>query len=303
MPPALSGVVHADVRVGHARWHVATAGDPGAPPLVLLHGWPQHWWLWRHAIGPLAETHRVYVPDLRGFGWSDAPPGGYSKMGLAADVVRLLDVLGLERTALVGHDWGGFVAFLAALREPERIERLVALSIPHPWMTLGPTDPVALARTAAYQLPLATPRLGPALAQHVPTFLRTVLRAGVAPGFRWDAETMALYVDAVRRPDHARASSALYRTFLARELRALTQGRYANRRLEMPVLLATGELDPVVTPARLHGLTTHAPNGRTTVVRGAGHFLPEEAPDRVLELISLSRKHAEGVDIRGEGIA
>ena len=104
-PPPMNGVVHTDVRVDRSRWHVATAGDHDAPPMVLLHGWPQHWWMWRKVIGPLAKEHRVYAPDMRGFGWSDAPPGTYSKMGLAADVERLLDVLEIDRCVLVGHDW------------------------------------------------------------------------------------------------------------------------------------------------------------------------------------------------------
>src|SRR4051812_5316340 len=119
-PPELPGVTHSDVVIDRARWHVATAGE--GPPIVLLHGWPQHWWIWRHVMPDLARDHRVIAPDLRGFGWSDAPPSSYSKMGLAADVERLLDALEIDRCVLVGHDWGGFVAWLTAIRATSRIE-------------------------------------------------------------------------------------------------------------------------------------------------------------------------------------
>jgi pimeloyl-ACP methyl ester carboxylesterase len=282
-PPPLPGIVHTDVRVDRARWHVATAGDRDAPPIVLLHGWPQHWWIWRRIIPDLAKTHRVYAPDMRGFGWSEAPEGRYSKMGLACDVERLLDELGIDTCTLVGHDWGGFVALLTAIRAPERIERVAAFSIIHPWVTLDGAGPRALLR-ATYQLPLATPGLGPVMLG-----TRHVMRLGVArasaPGFHWDPQDLRLYTDQWSRDDHARAASALYRTFLTRELPALARGRYANRRLTMPVLLATGEHDAIVTPARIAGAEGHATDVRTAVIDGAGHFVADERPMEVLRLI------------------
>src|SRR3712207_6665910 len=115
--PTVEGVTHRFVDVGDTQLHVAEAGY--GPPLLLLHGWPQHWWCWRHLIAPLAEHHRVLVPDLRGWGWSDAPPGAYDKATFAADVLALLDAEGIDRVRIVGHDWGGFTAFLLGLEHPE----------------------------------------------------------------------------------------------------------------------------------------------------------------------------------------
>ena len=106
---------------GGLRVHVAEAGE--GPPLLLLHGWPQHWWMWKGVIPALAESHRVICPDLRGHGWTDAPPWGYEKEGLASDALALLDALEIERVGMLGHDWGGLVGFLLSLRAPERIER------------------------------------------------------------------------------------------------------------------------------------------------------------------------------------
>jgi pimeloyl-ACP methyl ester carboxylesterase len=270
------------VQVDRHRWHVATAGE--GPPVVLLHGWPQHWWMWRHVIPQLAQTHRVYAPDLRGFGWSDAPPGRYSKMGLACDVETLLDELGIETCTLVGHDWGGFTAFLTAIRAPERIERLVALSIIHPWPAAVRPSPGALLRIS-YQFPLATPVVGELVQRFGARALTELLRRGVGRDFRWDPEDLALFAESWERPEHARAASALYRTFLTREMPALARGRYRNRRLEMPVLLATGQHDPVVRPDLLHGYEEHAPLMRTMVIPGAGHFVVDEQPDTIVGLI------------------
>src|SRR4051794_20735749 len=159
--PAVPGVA-VDHRAVHlpdgTAFHVAEAGS--GPPLVLLHGWPQHWWAWRKVLPALAGTHRVVCPDLRGLGWSDAPPGDYAKEAWAADVVALLDALGLERVDLAGHDWGGLVALLLALRAPGRGRTVAALSTVHPWPPPRATSPPT-GLPLAYQLPLAPAAPGP----------------------------------------------------------------------------------------------------------------------------------------------
>ena len=94
--PALAGVTHRTVDVDGLAVHVAEAGD--GPPLVLLHGWPQHWWCWRHVVPLLAPSYRLVMPDLRGHGWTAAPAGGYDKEQLATDLLALLDQLGIEPT-------------------------------------------------------------------------------------------------------------------------------------------------------------------------------------------------------------
>src|SRR4051794_27795356 len=89
-PPSVPGVTHEWVDAGGLRTHVALAGAPDAPPLLMVHGWPQHWYCWRKVIGPLAERYRVIAPDLRGHGWTDAPRDGYAKAQLADDMLALL---------------------------------------------------------------------------------------------------------------------------------------------------------------------------------------------------------------------
>jgi pimeloyl-ACP methyl ester carboxylesterase len=274
--PHVAGVEHSLVRAGEIDMHVATAGS--GPPLLMLHGWPEHWFMWRKLIPELARTHRVICPDLRGFGWSDAPPGAYDKETLADDVVALLDALGLDSVQLVGHDWGGWTGFLVCLGHPERVERFVALSILHPWPEARGVDKGVLV-AAAYQLPIATPFVGQWALRAASWPIEQGLRA--AGGDAFDDEAVASYAERMRQPERARATSALYRTFLTRELPQLREGRYDHLRLEVPTRLVLGADDAVVTPSALAGYEEHADDMVVEVIEG-GHFLPEERPREVL---------------------
>jgi pimeloyl-ACP methyl ester carboxylesterase len=284
-PPPLPPVPGVDVRhrdvalPDGTRLHVAEAGH--GEPLVLLHGWPQHWWMWRRVLPALARGRRVICPDLRGFGWSDAPPGAYAKEDLATDVLALLDALGIQRLDLAGHDWGGFVAFLVSLRAPARIRRLAVLSIIHPWFRPPRPTPKALKRLS-YQYVLATPVIGTQALRRSHAFVNTMLRRGSHPDTRWSGEELAAYARPFREPGHARASSALYRTFLTREVPALAAGRYDGLRLAAPTLLLLGTADPVVRARRLTDIHDHADDARVEIIPGAGHFPAEERPDAVV---------------------
>ncbi len=279
--PAVDGidVRHSDVRAGDVRLHVAEAGDPGAPPLVLVHGWPQHWWAWRRLLPALTERYRVVMPDLRGFGWSDAPPGDYAKEQLATDLIALLDALGLERVRLGAHDWGAFAGFLVCLRAPERVERYVAMSIVHPWFRPPRPSPSAIARTI-YQPILATPVLGPTIVRRT-GFINLVLTKGAHAGFQWAPGERETFADTFRDAGHAAATSAVYRTFLTRELKQLADRHYDDQRLTVPTLFLTGADDPVVTEERIAGAADHADDLELGLIDGCGHFLAEEDPGEI----------------------
>jgi pimeloyl-ACP methyl ester carboxylesterase len=276
--PHVAGVTHRTVDIGDVRLHVAEAGS--GPPLLLLHGWPQHWWCWRHVMPELARHHRVLAPDLRGFGWSDAPPGSYAKATFAADVLALLDAEGIDRAPIIGHDWGGYTAFLLALEHPERVQRLLALDIVPPWPQFSLPAPrhLALPLVASYQALLATPVLGRRLLTSGPGFVRALIRAGSGPRAGWTDEELDVYADVLRQEARAAASSACYRTFLTRELPAAAVA--GTRPLHVPTLLVMGAKSPlwrVLRPKPAAGL-------QITTIPGARHFLPEEAPAQVLEL-------------------
>jgi pimeloyl-ACP methyl ester carboxylesterase len=281
--PELDGVAHRDVRVGGVRLHVAEAGS--GPPVVMLHGWPQHWWAWRKVLPELAKERRVICPDLRGFGWSDAPAGPYELGELAADVVGLFDALDLDRVELVGHDWGGYIGFLVCLRAPERIRHYLAMAIAHPW--IEPARPsLGALRTFAYQFLLAAPGLGASTLRFAPSFVELIFKKGSRPGMSWTDEELACYAQSFRSADHALASSHLYRSFLRREVPRLRDGHYRSRRLSVPTRLLTGEADPVVRAEALDGFQDYADDMTLEVVERSGHFIAEERPDLVLERIA-----------------
>jgi pimeloyl-ACP methyl ester carboxylesterase len=272
--PAVPGVTHRTVQVGELAVHVAEAGS--GEPLVLLHGWPQHWYCWHRVVPLLADRYRLVMPDLRGHGWTSAPDGGYDKEQLATDLLGLLDALELPEVGMIGHDWGGWTGFLACLRAPERFRALLALGIVHPFQR--PSAAKALQGwRMAYQVPLSTPLLGQSLMRA--GLASTLVRAGATR----DVGDVRTYGEVFREPARARATVALYRTFLLSESLQVAGGRYTDRRLTVPTRLVNGDGDLVSSRAMLDGYQDHADDMSVEILRGVGHFVPEEAPEVVAD--------------------
>ena len=272
--PKVPGVQHSFVDAGGLRMHVAEAGE--GEPLVLLHGWPQHWYVWRHLIPRLAESYRVICPDLRGHGWTEAPPDGYEKEQFAGDVFNLLDAMGLERVRLVGHDWGGFAGFLMCLRAPERVERYVVMNTGHPWLQMSARQVPQLYRLW-YQVVLATPLVG---RRAVRPMVQTVYKVAVNDELVTPEEWRP-FVDQFSEPERANATVQIYRTFLLREMPAIRGGKYRDQRLTVPTLYLHGEHDPIVKAENFEPVKSRADDFRIEIVPKAGHFVAEESPDEV----------------------
>ena len=279
--PHVDGVTHRFIGANGITFHIAEAGA-GDDVVLLLHGWPQHWYEWREVIGPLAERHRVIALDQRGFGWSDAPAGGYAKEQLATDVLAVLDVLGLDRVRLIGHDWGGWIGFLLCIRAPERFDRFLALGVVPPWQKPGGWRDLRDLPRYAYQPVIAAPGLGYALHRQG-AFVRLALRRGTADPATFDDRTAAAFADNLAQPAHARACVRMYRTFLTHELLPLIRGRYLGTRLRVPTHLVLGTGDPVLTERRLAGYEQHADSMTAEIVADCGHFIADERPELVLD--------------------
>jgi pimeloyl-ACP methyl ester carboxylesterase len=244
----------------------------------MLHGWPQHWWMWRRLIGPLAESHRVIAPDLRGFGWTDAPPGGYDPEIFALDIVALLDALEIDEPVdLIGHDWGAWTGFLLCLRHPERVRRFLALNEYHPFLRPTARGAIGLWRFW-YQWVLAAPAIGPPANRFGP-----VLRWVGSRQADWSEEETATYTDQFRERERALAGHLLYRHCVTRLSPAVIRGVYREMKMLTATLLLFGTEDQPQDHRLLPGFEQNAPNMRLELVPGAGHFIVDQRPELVLE--------------------
>jgi len=277
MPP-VEGVEHRWVNVaGGPRVHVAEAGE--GPPLLLLHGWPQHWWMWRGVIPALAQSHRVICADLRGHGWTDAPRSGYAKERLASDAIALLDALGIERVGLMGHDWGGYIGFLLCLRAPGRIERFLALNTGHPLSEPSAERALNLFRFW-YAALLGSPLAGERLLRS--GLVAKALERDLVPRV-WSMEAARIYLDQFLEPARARAASQVYRSFLVEDAPSILGGSYRGQRLRQPILVLHGADDPVLPVKTVSDLPQHADDARVEPVEDVTHFIVDEAPELVAE--------------------
>jgi pimeloyl-ACP methyl ester carboxylesterase len=280
-PPEIPGVANRYIEARGLRFHYAEAGPRDADPILLLHGWPQHHYEWRHILtSNLGDSNRLIALDLRGYGWTDAPRFGYDKENFATDTLAVLDALDLDRVKLIGHDWGGWAGFLMCIREPERFSHFLALGITHPWQTVGSGS--RHLHRFAYQIPTATPFLGYAL-HRSHGYIRLILQGGTHGRDTFTRPELDSFADNLAEPARARACVQTYRAFVAREAQPLIRGRYANTRMPTRTHLMLGDSDPVIKPSMLAGYEQHADAMTTEIVPNCGHFIADEYPDLVTQ--------------------
>ena len=273
--PHVAGVEHRFVSAGGLRSHVALAGE--GPPVLLLHGWPQHWYMWRDVIPAVAPHARVIAPDFRGFGWSEVPEDGYEKTQLARDMIALLDELGVDEVTVAGHDWGGYVGFLLATEHPDRIKGFLAANVLPPW---GPREPKRMldAWRFLYQPVLGTPGVG----RHAGvTFARRGLReAGLPP------EAVDAFVSRIRG-ERGVATERLYRSFFFHELPGVVRGRYSPAGFRTPTTLVFGQRDVVLTTAAAEDVARQSDCVQLELVADATHFVVDEKPELVADRLLM----------------
>ena len=288
---------HRFVAANGARFHVAEIGS--GPLVLLLHGFPQFWWAWRHQLEPLADAgYRAVAMDLRGYGASDKPPRGYDTPTLTADVASLIRALGAPRATVVGHDWGAWIAWSMPALQPKVTTAVAALSMGHP-LTMRSAFGVARQRRAAgrlmaFQAPMMPERsLGR-------SGVESVLTAWSGPGWP-DPEAVDRYTRAMKIPFVAHTSMEYYR-WAVRSLGRRDGRRFAasiRPPLDVPVLQLQGGLDPWVLPETAALSVRHVGGPlRYELLPAAGHFLPEEAPEQVtavlLDWLAGLREQREG---------
>ncbi|WP_127781796.1 alpha/beta hydrolase [Rhodococcus sp. X156] len=287
---------HRDVHANGIRFHVAEVdGRDGSGPLVLLlHGFPEFWWSWRHQLTGLAEQGaRVVAVDLRGYGDSDKPPRGYDGWTLAGDVAGLIRALGETSAVLVGHDWGGLIAWSTATLHSRLVRGLAVLGAPHPValrraLRSGGAQAKALRHAAGYQLPRWPERTLPA---DDAAAIGRVLRKWSGPDWAASpefAEVARCNQQAMQVPGVVHSAMEYYRWAMRSQLRS-DGHRFSvelDRPLTIPVLQLHGELDPCLLPATAAASGPWAPYRDYHLLPGVGHFVHQEAPERTNALLA-----------------
>jgi pimeloyl-ACP methyl ester carboxylesterase len=274
---------HRSVTANGTRFHVATCGD--GPLVLLLHGFPEFWWTWRHQLTALAAAgFRAVAADLRGYGASDKPPRGYDLITAAADAAGLIRSLGEANAVVVGHDWGGLVAWTLAGYFPKAARRLAVVSMAHPLQlraaVLG--GPLRLSARTGYPLAFQVPMLPERqLVRDGAAQVGEYLSAWSSPGWP-DPETERVYRRAMRVPPVAHTALEYHRWFVRSMFRTdgLQYARHMRAPVQAPTLHLQGAADPCLPAALARGAGRYveAPY-RWKILDGLGHYPHEERPE------------------------
>lgn len=305
----MTELTHRMVETNGINIHLVEQGE--GPVVLMLHGFPESWYSWRHQLPALAEAgYHVIVPDVRGYGQSDAPEAieAYSMKQLTADAVGILDALDVESAVVVGHDWGAPMAWNSAFLYPDRIRAVVGMSVP--FSQRGPMPPTQLFKQVFkdrffYILYFQEPGVAEAeLEADVRRFLRLFMHSASADGpqesLMPNKKSDAKFLDGMEDPDElppwlTKADLDFYtaefeRTGLRgglnryrnmdRDWEELTE--LENAKIKQPALFLAGEQDPVIKMAQPEGMKALIPNLQLPAfIPHCGHWTQQEKPDEV----------------------
>ncbi len=273
--------IEAKVENGYAnsdgvKIHYAALGDKTRPLVVMIHGFPDYWYTWRDQMAALSKDYYVVAIDQRGYNLSDKPKGveNYALPLLVADVAAVIRHLGREKAIIVGHDWGGMVAWTLAMTKPEMVEKLIILNLPHPRglmreLANNPKQQENSAYARAFQKPDAY----------------KLLTAEQLAGWVTDTEARKKYIAAFQRSDFE-AMLNYYRQNYPREPYKADTSPVVK--LTMPILLIHGMDDTALLSGALNNTWDWTEKDLTLVtIPGAGHFVQQDASDMVNRSIRM----------------
>ncbi|MEX0783637.1 MAG: alpha/beta hydrolase [Dehalococcoidia bacterium] len=301
---------HSTISTNGIRMHIAEMGD--GFPVIMLHGWPELWYSWRHQLPALAAAgYRAIAPDMRGYGGTDAPadPREYTMKAVCADIAGLMDTLGLERAVVAGHDWGGAALWQFALRYPDRVAGLIGLNTPY--------SPPSNARTTevvrdAFGLTDRTFYMRYFLTEAAEREFEANVRTNLAKTFMPYTRCEDLWTFAtvggdgsgcwtnIAPPDTFLTSAELdvyaeafertgirggFNWYRAADLNADEVDRPAGLVIDKPALMITAEHDRILRPEMAAGMGQFMPNLSTEMVRNCSHWTQQERPDETNRLM------------------
>lgn len=273
---------HREILTNDLRMHYVTQGT--GPLVVLLHGFPEFWYSWRWQIPFLAEQgYRVVAPDLRGYNRTEKPDRGYDIPNLLRDIAGLIEGLGEERAIIVGHDWGGVLAWHFAIDYPQMTSKLIVLNAPHPGAMMREIRTPAQMRKSWYILAFQLPWLPEyVLARNHASAIGNLIYRSAVHKEAFTPETLAQYEEAMSTPGALSAALNYYRQLLRR---GLHHYRSRTLRVDAPTLLIWGEQDVALDIELTHDLGAWVPDLQVSYLPDSGHWVQQEQPAEVNRLM------------------
>ncbi|MBC5773669.1 alpha/beta hydrolase [Pontibacter sp. KCTC 32443] len=268
--------------------HAATAGDKAGQVLVFLHGFPEYWYGWHKQLSFFAsQGYHIVAPDQRGYNLSSKPKEvkDYMLEKLTADIIGLIQQLGREKVVLIGHDWGGVVAWAMGMHFPHLLDKLILLNIPHPdvmqhYLRHSPRQMLKSWYAAAFQVPV----LPEVVLQALNYKLLAHAMTSTAHSSTFAKEDLAAYRQAWRKPGALTGMLNWYRAFKYSRLRL-------NQTVEVPTLLIWGEKDAVLDAHMARQSIGRCLNGKLVFLEEATHWLHHEQPEKVnLQILSFLKE-------------
>ena len=276
---------HRDIMSNGIRMHYVTQGE--GPLVVLLHGFPEFWYSWRYQIPVLAEQgYMVVAPDLRGYNETEKPRAGYDVSTLLRDIVGLIRGLGREKAIIAGHDWGGALAWLFAIRYPAMTERLIVLNAPHPGAMQRDLRTLKQLRKSWYMFFFQLPWLPEALllSNHAAPIARMLYDTAVQKD-AFPPDVLRRYQVAMSRPGAMTAALNYYRElFRALPFRSQATGG-GKYHVSAPTLLIWGEQDIALGLELTMGLEQWVDDLTIRRVPDSGHWVQQEKPELVNQYV------------------
>jgi pimeloyl-ACP methyl ester carboxylesterase len=302
------------VSVNGIQLHIAEDGPATGPLAICCHGWPELGYSWRHQVPALVNAgYRVVVPDMRGFGKTEAPQAidQYSVLHMVGDIVGLVKELGAQQAVIIGHDWGAPIAWNCAMMRPDVFPKVIAMSVPH--RPRGPAAPIKILKQQGmhnyYWCYFQEPGVAEAeFERDVPTTFRKIVYgvSGNAPGDRENPLMLADgagFLDRLAVPENLPSwvSESDLKVFIAEYQRTGFRGglnwyRNLDRNWELtaawegaiikqPALFIAGTRDPVIAGKRgemaIEAMQKAVPNVQKVMIDGAGHWIQQERPAEV----------------------
>jgi pimeloyl-ACP methyl ester carboxylesterase len=295
-----SMVKHDYAQVGDVRLHYAECGS-GDQLVLLLHGFPECWYSWRHQLPVLGERYHVVAPDMRGYNLSDKPARveDYQINYLVDDVLGLIKYFGKDQASIVAHDWGAGVAWALAQRHPEAVSKLAALQVPMPaaWRA---NMTFAQLRKSWYMFFFQLPRL-PELWMRANDFRKVaeMYRTTAVRAETFSDQDIAIYKEALKQPGALTASLNYYRANVFRSLKrgGVETPKDNNGRIRVPTLFSYGEHDMAVLPSTVRDLGRFiAAPYRELRLPDSGHWVQNEAVAEVNKAL-LEFLGGDGADL------